>query len=126
MIEELLAGVKIAGQLGTTRMTRPTHEKHFLARDALEVGVARLVCMLLLPGIVAGHRPVAGFAANPHFRHGCAITVGAFLVIFIEAGIMTGGAHAVPGHPTPGPMAPFSRFAVFLAVNIKPLFLVRI
>ena len=43
-----------------------------------------------------------------------------------QAGVVTGGAHGIPGHASACPMAPFAGAAIFRAVHVEPVCLARV
>src|SRR5439155_19202978 len=42
------------------------------------------------------------------------------LLILAQPRVVAGGAHNIPGHSSPRPMAPFTGTPIFLAIDIEP------
>src|ERR1700722_2852263 len=80
----------------------------------------------MLPLDMRLKRPVAGLATDTHLGHGSMIAVRGCVVIFAQRGVVARGAHAVPIHPAPRPMSPFSRQTFFRAEDLEPFFPARV
>src|SRR5262245_31692766 len=80
----------------------------------------------LLPIDMAFERPVTGLTTDCHFSHRRVVCVTGCIVAFPNAGVVATSAHTVPVHAASGPVAPLTRFAIFIPVDIEPLVAVRI
>ena len=69
---------------------------------------------------------MASLATDAALGHRGLIGVGIGAVVFADAGVVAGGAHGVPVHAAPGPVAPLARLAVFVAEDIEPVVRARI
>src|SRR5262249_2584368 len=63
---------------------------------------------------------VTRLTAHTHLSHGGVIAISALLVIPAQTRVMTRGAHVVPIHPPPRPMAPFSWLSILIAIDVEP------
>ena len=74
-----------------------------------------------LPLDVRFHRAMARFAAHAHFRHGGVVAIRFRFVIFSQAGVVTRGAHRIPVHPLPRPVAPVAGGSfILVTVYVEP------
>ena len=92
MVEEVVAGLRIAGDLAASRVTRGAGVEHLIAGKFAEGGIVRVTFVGVLPIVVRLHRAVTGFATNAAFRHRGAEHVVGRVVIFPNARVVTGGA----------------------------------
>lgn len=76
--------------------------------------------------MVRFHRPMAGFTAHGHLGHAGMVAVASAVVVFAHAGVMAARAHLIPHHAASGPVAPFARLAVFVAIDVEPVASFRI
>src|SRR6266850_4893370 len=82
--------------------------------------------MRRLPGVVLRQRSMTGLATDAHFRHGRLISIGGGVIILSQACVMARGAHRIPGHAASGPVTPFARAPILLAINVEPFVLMRV
>src|SRR5690242_11555977 len=119
MVVEVVARDEFAGEFGAAGMAGSAGVECLVAGEMVDSRIGfggaavrrrrggSLSGMSVLPGVVGSHWAVAGFTPDAHFGHGGVVGVVVFEIVLSKACIVTGGAHAVPGHAAAGPMTPF-------------------
>ena len=96
---------------------------HHLLRAKFENGrvFSAAFPILPLPVNMSFKRAVARFTANSRLGHRCGVGVMDLVVILTKISVVTGGAHAVPIHAPPCPMAPLTGMPIVVSKDIEPL-----
>src|ERR1044071_196250 len=125
LIEEIVAGLKIPGQITPSGMTKPTVIERLRAGQGAGCRGAFLR-FSLLPFDVRLERSMARFASNCRLSRSSVVAVGRFIVIFSHACVVASRAHAVPIHPTAGPVAPLAGLPIFSPIDVEPFVAARV
>ena len=126
VIEKGLARHEIARELAAPRVTARAVVQMLIPGPRGECGVALLARMRCLPLVVCLHRPVAGLTTHRHLRHRGFVAILGHIVVFAQARVVTARAHLIPHHAAASPVAPLAGLAIFSAIDIEPVTLVRI
>ena len=126
MVEEVVARLEVTGEFRTACVALAAGVEHLVARELGQRRIIFCTAVPLLPFVVRLHRSVAGLAAHGALRHRGVEGVLRVVVVLAHAGVVAGRALGVPRHAAARPVAPFARLAVFGAIDIEPLGLLRV
>ena len=127
VIEEIVAGLEVTREFAPAGVAGTAGGERLIAGVAVGGRVFRTgAAMLFLPVHMRALRAVAGLATDAALGHRGRVGVSVGAIIFADARVVAGGAHRVPVHAAPGPVAPFAGLAVFVAEDIEPVVRARI
>ncbi len=124
VIKEGIPGDEITGQVPPPDMTRAASMDPLISGKVEGfqgwIGFFRGIWMFSLPEDMVSTGAMTGFTTHPHLGPNGGIGVIGFVVLLSQAGVVTEGAHAVPVHPSAGPVSPLTGFPIFVAIDVEP------
>src|ERR1041384_956007 len=122
VIKKHLARGEVSGQFAAPRVAGAAGIEYLICVQAVDGRILfSRTALLMLPGNMLAHGPVARFAADAWLRHFGGIGIRSRFVIFSQARVVADRAHRIPIHAAPSPVAPFAGAPVLLAKHVEPI-----